>query len=256
MLKFLISIFHISKTKRMKIILTTILATVLAVSIQAQAPHLYINGPALGTAAGSNVEVARFQSSTNNSSRLVIHFWRHTTGLGWPNAATRITAQTDATNQGYIDFNPIGGNHGITLGTWLGGSAININASAAVGIGTWDTRGYKLAVVGGVLADRIKVAVPGSAQWADYVFAKDYKLMPLAKVEQYIKANKHLPNVPSAAEMVKEGNDLVKTDAKLLEKIEELTLYLIETRKLMEAQAQKIAAQQKEIDILKQNKIN
>ena len=68
--------------------------------------------------------------------------------------------------------------------------------------------------------------------------------MPLTDVEQYIKLNNHLPNVPSAAEMVKEGNDLGKTDAKLLEKIEELTLYMIEMKKQADLQ-------QKEIEILK-----
>lgn len=116
------------------------------------------------------------------------------------------------------------------------------------------TGGYKLYVQTGILTEKIKVAVNGSAQWADYVFAKDYQLMPLAKVEQYIKTNQHLPNVPSAAEMVKEGNDLGKTTAKLLEKIEELTLYMIETRKIIDAQAQTIAKQQKEIALLKQAK--
>ncbi len=104
--------------------------------------------------------------------------------------------------------------------------------------------GYNLFVKNGILTEKIKVAVNGTGQWADYVFAKDYKLMPLAQVEQYIKTNNHLPNVPSAAEMVKEGNDLGKTDAKLLEKIEELTLYMIDLKKQNDMQ-------QKEIESLK-----
>lgn len=94
--------------------------------------------------------------------------------------------------------------------------------------------GYKLYVDQGILTEKVKIAVAGSANWADYVFHKDYKLMSLGYVEQYIKEHKHLPNVPSAAEMVKEGNDLGKTDAKLLEKIEELTLYLIQQQKEIE----------------------
>ncbi|MFZ1528532.1 MAG: hypothetical protein WAT19_07275 [Ferruginibacter sp.] len=107
--------------------------------------------------------------------------------------------------------------------------------------------GYKLFVDQGILTEKVKVAVAGTAQWADYVFANDYKLMPLSKVEQYIKDYKHLPNVPSAGEMVEEGNDLGKTTAKLLEKIEELTLYMIEMKKEneklklnLEVQAEKI----------------
>lgn len=187
--------------------------------------------PTLGSVAGNGLESTRFSHFNANRSSLIIHSWRHTAGANWLSASTSITQQTDVTNQGFITFNPPSGLGGLALGVWATGNAININASAAVGMGTWDTRGYKLAVVGGILADKIKVAVPGSAQWADYVFAKNYQLMPLAQVEQYIKAHQHLPNVPSAAEMVKEGNDLGKTTAKLLEKIEELTLYMIELKK-------------------------
>lgn len=213
-----------------------------AASLQAQ--------PVLGTTVGSGLESTRFSHTNANHSSLIIHSWRNAAGSNWFTASTAITQQTDVTNQGFIAFNPPNGPGGLALGVWATGNAININASAAVGMGTWDTRGYKLAVAGGILADRIKVAVPGSAQWADYVFAKEYKLMPLAEVEQFVKVNKHLPNVPSAADMVKEGNDLVKTDAKLLEKIEELTLYLIEMKKQNEQLAKTVENQNKKIEIL------
>jgi len=91
--------------------------------------------------------------------------------------------------------------------------------------------GYRLLVKGGVMTEKIKVAVAGSADWADYVFEKNYKVMPLEEVEQFVQENKHLPNFPSASEMVENGLDVVQTNAKLLEKIEELTLYLIELNK-------------------------
>jgi hypothetical protein len=124
---------------------------------------------------------------------------------------------------------------------------MRIEADGGVRIGstslsTPNTTGYKLYVDQGILTEKVKVAVAGTAQWSDYVFAKDYKLMPLDEVAQFVKTNKHLPNVPSAAEMVKEGNDLGKTDAKLLEKIEELTLYVIELKK----------ENKKETDLLRQ----
>lgn len=112
--------------------------------------------------------------------------------------------------------------------------------------------GYKLYVSQGILTEKIKVAIVGSANWADYVFAKDYQLMPLAQVEQYIKANQHLPNVPSAADMVKEGNDLGKTTAKLLEKIEELTLYMIDLKKANDGMLKKINQQDTQITKLQQ----
>jgi hypothetical protein len=91
--------------------------------------------------------------------------------------------------------------------------------------------GYKLFVEDGILTERLKVAVNGSANWADYVFADDYKLMPLEDVEAFVNQNKHLPNVPSADEMTETGIDVAKVDAKLMEKIEELTLYMIEMKK-------------------------
>jgi len=95
--------------------------------------------------------------------------------------------------------------------------------------------GYRLLVKGGMITEKIKVATAGSADWADYVFDEDYKVMPLKDVESFIKANKHLPNVPTTQDVMANGNDLSKTDAKLLEKIEELTLYVIELNKEIQA---------------------
>lgn len=94
---------------------------------------------------------------------------------------------------------------------------------------------YGLLVRKGILTEKIKVATMTSADWADYVFEKDYKVMSLEAVEAFVKENKHLPNVPTTSEMMSNGNDLMKTDAKLLEKIEELTLYMIEMNKEIKA---------------------
>jgi hypothetical protein len=90
---------------------------------------------------------------------------------------------------------------------------------------------YKLFVQTGILTEKVKVAVSTTSNWSDYVFNKDYKLLSLGEVETYIKKNKHLPGVPSAEEVVKDGIDMATMDAKLLEKIEELTLYMIEMKK-------------------------
>lgn len=91
--------------------------------------------------------------------------------------------------------------------------------------------GYQLYVSDGILTEKVKVAVKNSADWSDYVFANDYKLRPLAEVEQFIKRNKHLPGVPSANDVIEQGIDVGKMDAKLLEKVEELTLYMIQLKK-------------------------
>ncbi|MEI7581038.1 hypothetical protein [Runella sp.] len=90
---------------------------------------------------------------------------------------------------------------------------------------------YRLYVQDGIMTEKLKVALRNSADWADYVFAPEYKLAPLEEVETFIKANKHLPNVPSADEMATNGIDVTKTSAMLMEKIEELTLYVIELKK-------------------------
>lgn len=97
---------------------------------------------------------------------------------------------------------------------------------------------YKLYVRGGILAEQVKVAMYNTGEWSDYVFADDYDLKSLPEVEKFVIENKHLPNVPSAVEMVQQGNDLGKTDAILLEKIEELYLHMIEMDKQMKETVQ------------------
>ncbi|MCB0401819.1 MAG: hypothetical protein KDD41_07030, partial [Flavobacteriales bacterium] len=90
---------------------------------------------------------------------------------------------------------------------------------------------YTLYVAKGILTERVKVALRSSSEWADYVFADDYQLMPLQEVEAFVASNNHLPGVPSAEEVHASGIDVATMDAKLLEKIEELTLYIIEMEK-------------------------
>lgn len=90
---------------------------------------------------------------------------------------------------------------------------------------------YRLYVDRGILTEKLKVALKTTNDWADYVFDKDYELMPLDKVEAYVTEHHHLPGVPSAEEVKKNGIDVATMDAKLLEKIEELTLHMIELEK-------------------------
>ncbi len=95
--------------------------------------------------------------------------------------------------------------------------------------------GYKLYVEDGILAEKVKVAVKSSADWSDFVFEDNYELKDLTEVESYIKANKTLPGVPSANDVVNNGIDLGSMDALLLQKIEELTLYIIQQQKEIES---------------------
>lgn len=105
-----------------------------------------------------------------------------------------------------------------------------------VGIGTTKPQS-ELSVNGIVTAKGLKVLQTG---WADYVFEPEYKLPSLKEVEQYIKVNKHLPDVPSAAEVEKDGMDVGEMNRILLQKVEELTLHLIEQQKEIEELKQAI----------------
>ena len=96
--------------------------------------------------------------------------------------------------------------------------------------------GYKLFVKDGILTEKVKVALSSDlTNWADFVFDDDYELRSLEDVENYIAKHKHLPEIPSTAEVHKDGLDLAQMDAKLLQKVEELTLYVIQQQKEIEA---------------------
>ena len=94
-----------------------------------------------------------------------------------------------------------------------------------------------LAVNGKIEAKGIKV-VP-AATWPDYVFAENYKLPSLTEIEQFIKANKHLPEIPSEQEVKRDGVELSDMNIKLLKKVEELTLYIINLEKRLNQLEQK-----------------
>ncbi|MBK9276306.1 MAG: SprB repeat-containing protein [Flavobacteriales bacterium] len=96
---------------------------------------------------------------------------------------------------------------------------------------TTPDNGYRLYVQGGLLTEKVKVAIRSTTQWSDHIFKADYCLPDLDEVASYIEKYGHLPGVPSASSMVDNGLDVVQTDAILLAKIEELTLYIIQLEK-------------------------
>ncbi|MBT1697552.1 hypothetical protein KK083_11740 [Fulvivirgaceae bacterium PWU4] len=115
-----------------------------------------------------------------------------------------------------------------------------ILSNGNVGIGTNEPGTFKLAVNGKIWSQEVNIAMTNPGP--DYVFEKDYNLLSLAELEAYIKANKHLPEVPSAKEMDAEGLNIKEMNLILLKKVEELTLHLIEANKKIEETNEKVKA--------------
>ncbi len=117
-----------------------------------------------------------------------------------------------------------------------------------IAIGTYDPKGYRLAVNGAAIFTKVVVK---PYPWPDYVFNKGYRLRPLSEVEQYIQQHHHLPEVPAADEVEKNGVEVGNNQAVLLKKIEELTLYVIEQQKNQQKTDQRLGALEKENKQLK-----
>jgi hypothetical protein len=104
----------------------------------------------------------------------------------------------------------------------LGGSQITIGQiTPAVG--------YKLSIDGKAICEELKVQLKGN--WPDYVFANDYKLRSLDELQSFINTNKHLPGIPAASELEKNGMEVGDMQKRMMEKIEELTLYILDLQK-------------------------
>ena len=118
-----------------------------------------------------------------------------------------------------------------------------------VGIGTMSPD-YKLDVAGTIRACEVKVDL-NSGECPDYVFSDSYNLMSLESLENYIVKNNHLPEIKPANEMETEGMDLKEMNVKLLQKMEEMTLYVIDMNKEIKSVQQENIALKKEIEKLK-----
>ncbi|NDP22876.1 MAG: hypothetical protein GZ091_17630 [Paludibacter sp.] len=115
---------------------------------------------------------------------------------------------------------------------------MRITPEGKVGIGISNITTDALLTVNGIIhASEVRVNLEGLA---DYVFKPSYNLMPLSQVEQFVKTNSHLPEIPSAAEVSKNGMNMGEMQNKLLQKIEELTLYMIDMQKTINIQSSQI----------------
>ncbi|WP_151970276.1 hypothetical protein [Candidatus Uabimicrobium amorphum] len=197
--------------------------------------ELAVNGEIIATKGLEVKGKSDFHSTvqTNNNDILLYTDAAHGVGVYHPAKPFNGFASSGPVVYGY---------KGGALGTTVSGQkvALQWNDNNQVGINCKPHQNYELAVNGQVIATEIVV----ESGWADFVFDDDYKLMPLEEVEQQINKNKHLPDIPSEEEIKAKGVPIGKMQAKLLQKIEELTLYTIQ-------QNQQIKQQNKQIQFLK-----
>jgi hypothetical protein len=221
-----------------------------------------LNNQPMGTAAMS-YSPNLFLMHTRLDACLGLHayVYRKSASTSWTGGTVRFSSAADGdsysqdnryNNLNWIDF--IGNGSGIDLGCVNNEPAISIR-DRQVGIGTTNPQNA-LDVNGTIHAREVKVDLTG---WSDFVFAPSYKLKTLIEVEQYIKTNGHLPEIPSNQEVEQKGVNIGDMQAKLLQKVEELTLYSIEQSKQLQEQRQsnaalqqQLTAQAKEIEQLKQ----
>jgi hypothetical protein len=172
-------------------------------------------------------------------------------GTNWIRRNQYGTAWATAMNYFYYDvlYAPSNGggpaNSVVTPTTYM-----RIASNGNVGIGTTNTNdvNYKLFVETGIRTRKVTV---DQTTWPDYVFKPNYVLLPLSSVANYIRDNGHLPDMPSADSVAKNGIDLGSGQAALLKKIEELTLYTIQQQEQIEKQNRLLEKMQSQIDELK-----
>lgn len=177
----------------------------------------------LHIATGDDQGISLVSSATNQRSN--IEFRDEATNLNWD-----ITAYNNFSG-GYGNILEVlshkGGNFWVHGATMMVGSFFDFSSCT-------DCNEYLLFVRRGIRTEKLKVDI-ASGTWADYVFAQDYKLMPLPELETYIRENHHLPGIENAETVEEQGIDVGAMNAKLLEKVEELTLYIIELEKKVTA---------------------
>ena len=116
------------------------------------------------------------------------------------------------------------------IGTTVPKAKLHVNSSMVIGASTTlPATGYLLSVNGKIISEEVRVQL--DADWPDYVFENTYRLKPLSEVERFIANHKHLPDIPSAKEVAKDGILLGDMQKKMMEKMEELTLYVIQLDK-------------------------
>jgi hypothetical protein len=238
----------------------------------ASSQKLEVNGNALATQLWSSTGTvnstgaSNLTLSTNNTSRVTVLNTNGNVGIGIAAPTERLhisggnmvldnTTPTLYTGTGTTELNRfllVANSSGLVSPSGLKAGGVLVADSYAYAtptkndlivkgrilIGTpANSNGYMLAVNGKIGTRDIQIE---SSVWSDHVFAPTYKLLSLSQLEQYIQANHHLPEVPAAETVAKEGYSMNEFDVTLLKKVEELTLYIIEQQKQIDALKQQL----------------
>lgn len=200
--------------------------------------NAYFLGPKVGLGTASPQMTLHISGNTTTQPSIMVeatddflasvHFKSNGKTFAW---SKRPSYENDCMQLWYFDPAAAGGH-------WQG-PYMSVATNGSVGIGTTKTAdaSYKLFVETGI---RTRKIVVDQTAWPDYVFHPDYPLPSLPSVAAYIKANQHLPDMPSADSVAKNGIDLGSNQAQLLKKIEELTLYTIHQDETIRQQAKKL----------------
>jgi hypothetical protein len=194
---------------------------------------LVLNNIAGNVGVGTDYPTALFSlgNRVNNCKLAVYDDGLSRVGLGFQSAQLRFHLNNTSSR-----FSFLAAENG-------GAELMTIWGNGNIGIGTTNPGSFRLAIEGGLGARSIKV-LPTNVAWPDYVFSPHYKLLPLSELELYIKKNQHLPEIPSAKDVVENGIDVTEMTTSLLKKVEELTLYLIALKKENEQLKQSIVVLQ------------
>ncbi len=218
---------------------------VTGVNVAPLSPTLNVNESLLLTATVSPIDATNqgVSWSSSDSSIATVNSSGLVTGIAAGNAAITVTTSDgDYTAQSNITVtDPSGGGDPPPTGgsIWSeNNSTASYDGEVAIGRNSVPP-GYQLAVEGNIRTREVRV---DQENWPDYVFDPSYSLPALAEIKKHIKEKGHLPNIPSAHEVEANGVELGEMNRRLLEKIEELTLHLIQIRE--------------EVDTLKQKKTN
>lgn len=142
---------------------------------------------------------------------------------------TSLVIWSNSNSDNYVVLQPAFGNTGI--GTYTPNAKLHLNGAMLIGNNFQRTAtGYMLSVDGKIIAE--DVVIQNSTAWPDYVFESNYPLLSLEELDKWVRHKKHLPNIPSAADLSSNNQvSLAEMNRKLLEKVEELTLYIIQANK-------------------------